>query len=400
MIKLVIISKNAAAAPLELGEGWATVGRADGNTLQVVEPSISGRHCEVRAQGEQLLVRDLLSTNGTFANGKKISEATLNVGESLRLGDVELRMEISAPSGGTSFISKMLMTTSAAATALTPVPAKNSSVEKNPTPKDSGGASKKFQVLFVDDSLAFLENFGGVCTELANKTWDVLTATSADAALATLKGSAVDLVVLDIGMPMLDGLQLLAIIARRYPGLKIAVMTGKATATNRTDSLANGADLFLEKPLTSEGMKSVFNMLNDLVSWSALEGFTGAVRNVGLQEVVQMECNGRHSSILEIRNPELRGQIFIEAGVITHAAVGELTGEQAFYKLMSMRGGQFHVLAFRAPPQRTIEGRWEFLLMDAARATDEETALVRKISAPAPSAFVSVHGADIIEVAD
>ena len=230
----------------------------------------------------------------------------------------------------------------------------------------------------------------------------MLTATSADASLATLKTQAVDLIVLDIGMPMLDGLQLLAIIARRYPGLKIAVMTGKATAANRTDLLASGADLFLEKPLTSEGMKSVFNMLNDLVSWSALEGFTGAVRNVGLQEVVQMECNGRHSSILEIRNPELRGQIYIEAGVITHAAVGELTGEQAFYKLMSLRGGQFHVLPFRSPPQRTIEARWEFLLLDAARATDEETALVRKISAPLPpmvDAFVSAHGEDIIEVA-
>ena len=305
MIKLVVISKNAAAAPLELGEGWATIGRADGNTLQLVEPSISGRHCEVRAQGEQLLVRDLLSTNGTFANGKKITEATLNVGEPLRLGDVELRLEKFAPAGGTSFISKMLMTSSSFSTATKPAPAKTISAEKISTPKDSFGASKKIQVLFVDDSLAFLENFGGVCTELANKTWDVLTASSADAALATLKAQAVDLVVLDIGMPMLDGLQLLAIVSRRYPGLKIAVMTGKTTEARRTDALANGADLFLEKPLTSEGMKSVFNMLNDLVSWSALEGFTGAVRNVGLQEVVQMECNGRHSSILEIRNPEL-----------------------------------------------------------------------------------------------
>jgi hypothetical protein len=119
---------------------------------------------------------------------------------------------------------------------------------------------------------------------------------------------------------------------------------------------------------------------------------------VGLQEVVQMECNGRHSSILEIRDQELRGQIFIEAGVITHAAVGQLTGEQAFYKLMALRGGQFQVLAFAAPPQRTIEGRWEFLLMDAARATDEETVLVKKISAPAPTASVFTHGEDIVEV--
>ena len=128
-------------------------------------------------------------------------------------------------------------------------------------------------------------------------------------------------------------------------------------------------------------MKSVFNMLNDLVSWSR-EGFTGALRQVGLQEVIQMECNGRHSSILEIRNPELRGQIYIEAGAVTHAAVGTLTGEPAFYRLLSLRGGEFQVKPFKAPPQRTIDTRWEFLLMDAARATDEETVLIKKPAAP------------------
>jgi CheY-like chemotaxis protein len=397
MIKLVVISKNVTAAPLELGEGWATVGRADGNTLQIIEPSISGRHCEVQRRGEELLVRDLLSTNGTFVGGQKISEAVLQAGQTLRLGDVELRTENSAPSGGTSFISKMLMTSSATATR-PPAPTKTVPAEKSGAQMNSAVA-KKFRVLFVDDSLAFLEAFGGVCAEHSQQTWEVLTATSADQALATLKTKPVDLAVLDIGMPMLDGLQLLGLITRRHPGLKLAVMTGKATPANRADALANGADLFLEKPLTSDGMKSVFNMLNELVSWSALEGFTGAVRNVGLQEVVQMECNGRHSSILEIRDREWRGQIFIEAGVITHAAVGQLTGEQAFYKLMSLRGGQFQVLPFTAPPQRTIEGRWEFLLMDAARATDEETVLVKKISAPVVAASVFTHGEDIVEVA-
>jgi hypothetical protein len=98
-----------------------------------------------------------------------------------------------------------------------------------------------------------------------------------------------------------------------------------------------------------------------------------------------MECNGRHSSILEVRNHELRGQIFIEAGVVTHAAVGPLAGEQAFYRLLSLKGGEFELRPFKAPPQRTIENRWEFLLMDAARASDEETGMIKKPAAPAAS---------------
>ena len=131
-------------------------------------------------------------------------------------------------------------------------------------------------------------------------------------------------------------------------------------------------------------MKSVFNMLNDLISWHR-EGFTGAVRHVGLTEVIQMECNGRHSSILEIRNPEMRGQIYIEAGAVTHAAVGTLTGGPAFYRLLSLRGGDFQVQPFRPPPQRTIETPWEYLLMDAALAIDEETLLIRKPAAAQPA---------------
>ena len=383
MARLVVISKNAAASAHELGDVWATIGRADGNTFQIVESSISGRHCEVRLRGEELAVRDLLSTNGTFVGGQKISEAVLKPGQTLRLGDVELRFEMTAASEpGTSFTSKMLMTSAAAiSTGKNPPLAKPVAEEKSAPPESAEDAAKKFQVLFVDDSMAFLEMFGGLCAEYANKTWQIHSATSADRALEILRARPVDLVVLDIGMPMLDGLQLLGIINRRHPGIKIAVMTGRVSESRRTDALANGAELFLEKPVTADGMKSVFNMLNDLVQWNR-EGFSGALRHVGLQEVIQMECNGRHSSILEIRNPELRGQIFIEAGMVTHAAVGELAGEQAFHRLLSLRGGEFQVKPFKAPPQRTIESRWEFLLMDAARASDEETVMIKKPSAP------------------
>ena len=232
--------------------------------------------------------------------------------------------------------------------------------------------------------MAFLELFGDLCMEFSRHTWKIHKATSADGALALLREVTVDLVLLDVGMPMLDGLQLLGIINRRYPGLKIAVMTGNSTEAKRADALANGAELFLEKPVTTDGMRSVFNMLEDLLSWNR-EGFTGALRQVNLHEVIQVECNGRHSSVLEIRNPEMRGQIYIEVGAVTHAAVGEVTGEEAFHRLLSLRGGEFQVKPFRLPPQRTIHTRWEFLLMDAARATDEETVMLKKPAAPAPA---------------
>jgi CheY-like chemotaxis protein len=253
------------------------------------------------------------------------------------------------------------------------------------TPEDP---ESKYQVLFVDDSMAFLETFTELCALLSNDGWKIHSAPTADRALAVLQQTPIDLAVLDVGMPMLDGLQLLGIIRRRYPEIKIAVMTGNATDARRADSLASGAELFIEKPFTPDGIKVVFNMLNDLVSFTHREGFTGALRQVGLQELIQMECIGRHSSILEIRNQKLRGQIYIETGSITHAVAGSLVGEKAFHQLLSMTGGEFQLKPFQAPAQRTVHGGWEFLLLEAARRSDEDTVLLSKKSVPSAAAPV------------
>ena len=93
MARLVVITKGTPGLAHELSGQWTTVGRADGNRFQILEPSVSGRHCEVRAQDDELLVRDLLSTNGTFVRGEKITEATLKPGHTMRLGEVEVRFE-------------------------------------------------------------------------------------------------------------------------------------------------------------------------------------------------------------------------------------------------------------------------------------------------------------------
>jgi len=397
MAKLVVISKGLPALSHELSGDWTTIGRADSNTFQIVESSVSARHCEVRLKGGELAVRDLLSTNGTFVGGKNITEAILKTGETLRVGEVELRFEASAVSPGTSSVNKMLVSgvsskpaPAAAPPSSPPLPVADA--QPAVPPAGVGEPAKKYQVLFVDDSMALLETFGELCSVLSNQTWKIYSATTADRALAVLQETPMDLAVLDIGIPMVDGIQLLGIINRRYPGVKIAVLTGHATESNRAACLANGAELFIEKPASADGIKVVFNLLNDLVSWGHREGFSGALRQVGLQEVIQMECIGRRSSILEIRNSQLHGQLYIEAGSITHAAVGTLTGEQAVYRLLSMKGGEFQVKPFQEPPHRTVQIGWENLLMEAARASDEETVLVTKpvVPHPAPAGTATV----------
>ena len=243
---------------------------------------------------------------------------------------------------------------------------------------------KKYQVLFVDDDLAFLEAITALYDILGYKTWEIHRAATADQALGTLKEKAIDLVVLDIGMPVLDGVQLLSLIHRRYPDIKKAILTGSAAEGNRAACLAGGAELFIQKPVSGEGMKAVFTTLNELVSWAQREGFSGMLRQVSLPDVIQMECLGRNSSILEVWNQRMQGQIYIQAGVIVHAVAENLIGDKAFYRLLSLTGGEFHLLPFKPPAERTVHGQWEFLLIEAARIHDEEatTMIVR----PPPAA--------------
>ena len=84
-----------------------------------------------------------------------------------------------------------------------------------------------------------------------------------------------------------------------------------------------------------------------------------------------MECLARNASILEVYNQNVLGRIYIEDGQLIHAVAGEIKGEQALYKLLSLPGGSFELAQFEAPPEKTLAGQWEMLLMEAARVKDE-----------------------------
>ncbi len=236
----------------------------------------------------------------------------------------------------------------------------------------------------MDDDVDFLAMIQDFFAALGEKTWQVHCASSADQALEMLKTRTIDLVVSDVNMPMLDGIQFLHILNRRHPDLKKAVITSNATEEKRSACLAEGAELFIEKPRSPEGLKSIFIMLEELITWTPREGFQGVLRRVGLQDVIQMECLGRNSSILEIHNQQLRGRVYIEDGRIIHAQTGNTVGESALYNLLAIPSGEFQLQPFEPPPKRTIEGQWESLLMEAARVRDETMASQTPATGPAP----------------
>jgi hypothetical protein len=70
--------------------GGLTLGRRPGNSVQIPDASVSGRHAQVEVRGGEVVLRDLGSTNGTRVGGERISEQRLAHGDELQLGNVRL----------------------------------------------------------------------------------------------------------------------------------------------------------------------------------------------------------------------------------------------------------------------------------------------------------------------
>src|SRR4051794_30527592 len=96
MSKLVLLSAGLTGQTHELKVDKTTIGRVEDNTFQIAEPSVSSHHCEILLRGTDVVVKDLNSTNGTFINNDKVTETVLKPGQTLRLGQIEMRLETEA----------------------------------------------------------------------------------------------------------------------------------------------------------------------------------------------------------------------------------------------------------------------------------------------------------------
>src|SRR5262249_22012817 len=103
------------------------------------------------------------------------------------------------------------------------------------------------RILVVEDD----PNHGAMCARmLERKGYQARAITSAREALALLAESReVDLVLADLQMPEMDGIQLLNAVKRKYPQIEFIMMTGKGTVKPAVEAMQLGAANYIQKPL-------------------------------------------------------------------------------------------------------------------------------------------------------
>ena len=83
--------------PIDLGDLETTVlGRQPGRGHAIKDATVSREHARLFRRDGEWRVADLNSSNGTFVNGRKVSVSPIRAGDTLRLGEVELTVELAA----------------------------------------------------------------------------------------------------------------------------------------------------------------------------------------------------------------------------------------------------------------------------------------------------------------
>ncbi len=101
-------------------------------------------------------------------------------------------------------------------------------------------------VLLVDDEVEFLETLE---KRLRRRNMDVRVATSGEEALEVLSQFPPDVVVLDVKMPGMDGIETLREIKRRAPLIEVVMLTGHANLEVAIQGMEMGAFDYLMKPV-------------------------------------------------------------------------------------------------------------------------------------------------------
>ncbi len=105
-------------------------------------------------------------------------------------------------------------------------------------------------ILLVDDEMGFVET---MAKRLEKRNIQVFKAYDGDAAMSQLgKHPEIQVVVLDVKMPVKDGQTVLQEIKRDFPLVEVIMLTGHATVENAVEGIHNGAYDYLMKPCKLE----------------------------------------------------------------------------------------------------------------------------------------------------
>src|SRR5260221_5682569 len=154
------------------------------------------------------------------------------------------------------------------------------------------------KILVLDDDADWPDVCRDFLAQLPSKP-EIRTVSSGTRALSALDAQQFRVLICDLKMPRMDGLQVLSIVRRRFPNLRTVVLTGLQDDQFRSRAYALGADLFWLKPDMQQNSQLFLDCIESLLGQEDPDGFRSAQAK-NLLDVVQLERMSQNSSVLKI----------------------------------------------------------------------------------------------------
>jgi len=148
-------------------------------------------------------------------------------------------------------------------------------------------------ILVVDDEPSILQTLSGL---LSDEGFEVTTAANGYEALKLIEADSPDLVLLDIWMPGIDGIETLKEIKKENPNIQVVIITGHGTIETAVKATKLGAFDLIEKPLSID---RVIVAINNALNFRRLEEENKYLRKKTLE---RNSINGQSPKTIELKN--------------------------------------------------------------------------------------------------
>jgi pSer/pThr/pTyr-binding forkhead associated (FHA) protein len=91
MPRLIVLTRNSSVRQVNIDGAVTTVGRAASNRVCIHSDRVSRYHATIQRSGDRYILIDMVSRNGTYVNDKKIFSHPLKNGDTITVGDCQLR---------------------------------------------------------------------------------------------------------------------------------------------------------------------------------------------------------------------------------------------------------------------------------------------------------------------
>jgi len=224
-----------------------------------------------------------------------------------------------------------------------------------------------YSVLIADGDPDYIQYLAGT---LKANGFNAAGTSSGVNALQIYKRENPDLVIADFDIAELNGLDLLQQLRSYNSKARVILTANSAGKELIAQAFRMGALDVLEKPIDIEFLT---NKVQDLLSREDRD-LEGNLKMMSLASIVQINCEERNQAQLILNYQGQVGTIYFKAGEMIHAEVGDLSGEEAVFSMLSWEDGAFQVRMGVEPSLQTIEKPWSGILLEGMRRIDETTA--------------------------